>query len=200
MTGTKAGGLKAAATNAKRYGANFYRKIGTKGGQNGHTGGFAANPKLARIAGSKGGHMSIRGASLKVLMGKEEGKSIRMTTQELYKAWLPQVFKIYNKACNTNFVFQNPQHQTDYYEQLKNFIHDDKELVDEKVTMCMAVLYEFYKETHGRYDPQRTVALTEIKTLVTSLSTRSMLNWTQAKNFQKEWGGAEAFKNVQTEC
>lgn len=61
MVGTKAGALKAAATNRERYGEDFYRVIGRKGGQNGTTGGFAANPELARIAGVKGGRISRRG-------------------------------------------------------------------------------------------------------------------------------------------
>ena len=61
MSGTKAGGLKARNTNLERHGDDFYRKIGKKGGQNGHTGGFAANPELARIAGRKGGLISRRG-------------------------------------------------------------------------------------------------------------------------------------------
>ena len=55
MAGTKAGGMKAAATNKTKYGKDFYANIGRKGGQNGHTGGFAANPALAKIAGAKGG-------------------------------------------------------------------------------------------------------------------------------------------------
>lgn len=54
MAGTKAGGLKAAATTKKKYGKGFYAEIGRKGGQNGHTGGFAANPELAKEAGRKG--------------------------------------------------------------------------------------------------------------------------------------------------
>ncbi len=59
MAGTKAGGLKAAAKN-KAKDPNFYAKIGKKGGERGHTGGFAANPELARIAGAKGGRISRR--------------------------------------------------------------------------------------------------------------------------------------------
>lgn len=66
MAGTKAGGLKAAAANKEKYGENFYREIGAKGGRNGHTGGFAANPALASIAGAKGGRISKRGAAKKV--------------------------------------------------------------------------------------------------------------------------------------
>ncbi len=61
MAGTKAGAAKAAATNKARHGADFYARIGSKGGQNGHTGGFAANRDLARVAGAKGGRISRRG-------------------------------------------------------------------------------------------------------------------------------------------
>lgn len=32
MSGTVAGGKKAAATNYEKYGRNFYRKIGRRGG------------------------------------------------------------------------------------------------------------------------------------------------------------------------
>lgn len=62
MAGTKAGGIKAAATNKKRHGIGFYREIGRKGGQNGHTGGFASMPyeKVAEY-GRKGGLISRRG-------------------------------------------------------------------------------------------------------------------------------------------
>ena len=60
MAGTKAGGQKAAATNKTKHGSDFYAKIGAKGGRNGRTGGFAANPELARIAGAKGGRISRR--------------------------------------------------------------------------------------------------------------------------------------------
>jgi general stress protein YciG len=60
MAGTKAGGQAAAATNKKKYGADFYAKIGAKGGRLGHTGGFAANRDLARQAGAKGGRISRR--------------------------------------------------------------------------------------------------------------------------------------------
>lgn len=66
MSGTKAGGLKTAKTNYEKYGKDFYRNIGKKGGKNGHTGGFAANPALAKIAGRKGGKVSKRGKAKKV--------------------------------------------------------------------------------------------------------------------------------------
>jgi len=60
MAGTKAGGLKAAATNRAKYGKNFYAKIGAVGGRLGRTGGFYANRELARVAGRKGGLKSRR--------------------------------------------------------------------------------------------------------------------------------------------
>lgn len=59
MAGTKLGGQKAAAKNLAKN-PNFYAEIGKKGGENGNTGGFAANPELARIAGAKGGRISRR--------------------------------------------------------------------------------------------------------------------------------------------
>lgn len=60
MSGTKAGGRKAAATNKLRHGDDFYKNIGAKGGRNGHTGGFYANRELASIAGKIGGRISRR--------------------------------------------------------------------------------------------------------------------------------------------
>lgn len=53
MTGTYAGGIKARDKNLARD-PDHYKKMGAKGGRNGHTGGFAANPELARIAGRQG--------------------------------------------------------------------------------------------------------------------------------------------------
>ena len=69
MAGTVAGGKRAAAKNILRYGEDFYRRIGARGGKNGHTGGFASQTigrdglsgrQRARIAGAKGGHISRR--------------------------------------------------------------------------------------------------------------------------------------------
>ncbi|HVV67044.1 MAG TPA: hypothetical protein VHB72_03155 [Candidatus Saccharimonadales bacterium] len=60
MAGTKAGGKAAAATNKKKYGGDFYAKIGAKGGKLGKTGGFYANRDLARKAGAVGGRISRR--------------------------------------------------------------------------------------------------------------------------------------------
>lgn len=75
MAGTKAGGKKASLKNKQLHGEDFYKRIGQKGGRNGHTGGFASNPELAREAGRKGGKKSRRGKSKKTLKEVEGGKS-----------------------------------------------------------------------------------------------------------------------------
>jgi len=65
MSGTKAGGLKAAQRIKEKQGPDFFARIGAIGGRNGHTGGFAANPELAREAGRIGGKISKRGPAKK---------------------------------------------------------------------------------------------------------------------------------------
>jgi general stress protein YciG len=60
MAGTKEGGMRAAATNKRKYGDDFYAKVGAKGGKASGTGGFYANRELARLAGAKGGRISRR--------------------------------------------------------------------------------------------------------------------------------------------
>jgi len=65
MSGTKDGGIKAAETNKQIHGEDFYKRIGAIGGRNGHTGGFAANRELARLAGALGGRNSKRGPAKK---------------------------------------------------------------------------------------------------------------------------------------
>lgn len=42
MAGTAAGAAKAKLTTLRKHGSDFYSRIGRKGGQNGHTGGFAS--------------------------------------------------------------------------------------------------------------------------------------------------------------
>lgn len=67
MAGTKEGGKKAAATNKKIHGANFYAEIGRKGGRKSHpeTRYFAMHPEVAKNAGAKGGRISRRGKATK---------------------------------------------------------------------------------------------------------------------------------------
>jgi len=61
MAGNVSGGQKAARTNMRKHGKDFYRRIGAMGGRNGHTGGFYADRELASTAGKKGGTISRRG-------------------------------------------------------------------------------------------------------------------------------------------
>ncbi len=69
MPGTIKGGQQAANTNKKKYGKDFYARIGKIGGGKSDTGGFASHVtgedgltgrERARIAGAKGGRISRR--------------------------------------------------------------------------------------------------------------------------------------------
>jgi general stress protein YciG len=80
MAGTKKGGQKAAKTNIEKFGKDFYREIGRKGGRNGVTGGFAdpnpgkdglTGPERAKYYGRIGGTISRRGKSKKATKGIE---------------------------------------------------------------------------------------------------------------------------------
>lgn len=61
MAGTREGGIKTAKTIKEKYGDNFYRELGAKGGKWKGEKGFAANRELARAAGALGGSRSKRG-------------------------------------------------------------------------------------------------------------------------------------------
>lgn len=80
MAGTKLGGLRCAETNKKRYGEDYYKRIGTKGGSvkspRKLKAGFGSDPELARLAGAKGGRISKRGASQLYIVSKE-GKEVK---------------------------------------------------------------------------------------------------------------------------
>lgn len=77
MAGTVTGGKKAAATNKAKHGADFYAKIGAKGGRLGRTGGFATYMECRckdiagthykqQCAGKKGGYVSKRRDRLEI--------------------------------------------------------------------------------------------------------------------------------------
>lgn len=66
MAGTREGGLKTVITNRKKYGADFYKKIGAKGGSHkspdkGFGDGWAGRERASK-AGRLGGLKSRRGA------------------------------------------------------------------------------------------------------------------------------------------
>lgn len=67
MPGSKLGGLKAAQTNKQRYGEDFYRVQGAKGGSKSHpeTRYFVTHPEAAKAAARKGGLKSKRGKGSK---------------------------------------------------------------------------------------------------------------------------------------
>ena len=53
----------ASVTNKRKYGEDYYSRIGAKGGKIGKTGGFGngeVGRELARVAGAKGGRISKR--------------------------------------------------------------------------------------------------------------------------------------------
>jgi hypothetical protein len=69
MAGTITGGTKTAETNKKKYGSDYYQRIGALGGIKSRGGGFASHKvgedgltgiERAKIAGSKGGKISKR--------------------------------------------------------------------------------------------------------------------------------------------
>ena len=70
MAGTPKGGAAAAEPNKKKYGPDFYARIGAMGGKKGTTGGFFANRDLAREAGRKGGRISRRTKKTEVLVNE----------------------------------------------------------------------------------------------------------------------------------
>ena len=70
MSGNLEGGKKAAETNKKRHGVEFYSRIGRKGGKLGRDGGFASKSigndgltgrQRAIVVGKIGGKRSKRG-------------------------------------------------------------------------------------------------------------------------------------------
>lgn len=74
MSGTKAGGEKARNKILKKFGEDWFKLIGRKGGKKSSTGGFASykvgkdgltGVERARIAGRKGGQVSKRGKTCK---------------------------------------------------------------------------------------------------------------------------------------
>lgn len=74
MAGNSIGGKKAAEENKRKYGADFYARIGAKGGKNGHTGGWASETvgkdgltgyERAKKWGAIGGKLGKRGPAEK---------------------------------------------------------------------------------------------------------------------------------------
>ena len=105
MVGTLAGGRKAAITNKKRHGENFYKNIGAMGGAKSKSGGFASNkvgkdgltgPQRAKLAGSIGGLKSSR-TGVKNGEGK---KSTKITKKEQPKTEKKRHFFVFRRSDN----------------------------------------------------------------------------------------------------
>ena len=92
MAGTKKGGMKAAATNKKLHGGDFYARIGAMGGRKCGCKGFGANPELAREAGRKGGLASSR-AGVK----NGEGKTERRNSMPVFNR-LRKIYVLHSKS------------------------------------------------------------------------------------------------------
>ena len=103
LPGNILGGRRAAETNKRKYGEDFFRKIGAIGGKAVGYKGFATNPELAKISGAKGGHNSKRGKDPKraervkkaIAMYKDEGKNVEQIAREfgLSKATIKNYLK-----------------------------------------------------------------------------------------------------------
>lgn len=83
MSGSIVGGKRAAETNKRIHGSDFYQRIGAIGGKNGTTGGFYQDKVKAKKAGSLGGQKSKRGHKLlsedekfRYYLEKSTGKTI----------------------------------------------------------------------------------------------------------------------------
>lgn len=98
MAGNKAGGVKAAMINKKKYGKDFYKKIGRMGGAKGTTGGFYCNRELARVAGSIGGS---RTRMRKMGLDNPEQIKYRTKVQKAYE----HLRKIQQKAAKERALF-----------------------------------------------------------------------------------------------
>ena len=64
--------MKTAQKIKEKYGSDFFARIGKIGGEACVPKGFAANPELAKRAGSRGGKISKRGKARKNVVQEEE--------------------------------------------------------------------------------------------------------------------------------
>ena len=94
MVGTREGGLKASKTNKAKYGEDFYKKNGAKGGRNGHTGGFAAmSPERRSECGRKGGKASKRGPAKNKTTKTKPTPKFKAAKPEINPEPKPGIFK-----------------------------------------------------------------------------------------------------------
>lgn len=112
--GTKAGDAatkKWRATMEARLGGpdgvkKMMQKMGKKGGMASSTGGFAANPELAREAGAKGGKTSHRGEPVRWLLDKHKDEILRLVAEGESRAGIARKFGVSAKSIH-NFLANN---------------------------------------------------------------------------------------------
>lgn len=189
MAGTREGGRKAAATNKLKYGSGFYSKIGARGGHNGHTGGFAANHKLARIAGGMGGRKSVRGAALSKIISSEYKCK---PTLDMFNKVMGIVIKLDHKLVAPEGPIATVTSEATSGLQCQNnlavYLNSKPRLKDERVKLITAVLYKLREKS---LNEANGTAITEVKALLVSLSGRSAIAWTQGKTwYSGEWKDA----------
>lgn len=82
LSGTSKGGKLAAETNKRKYGEDFYKNIGSKGGSTytEKAKGFAANPAFAKEVGRKIGRKTKKGYKWLGDFGLGRGKYIDLAT------------------------------------------------------------------------------------------------------------------------
>ena len=84
MAGTREGGRRAAQTNIEKYGKDFYKDIGHKGGSayTDKPKGFANNPELAKKVGRNIGLRTRRGYKWLGDVDNKHGRYISLETGE----------------------------------------------------------------------------------------------------------------------
>lgn len=95
MSGTVAGGKTAAVSNKAIYGQDFYARIGSIGGRNGHSGGFAAmTPERRSECGRKGGTRSRRLPRYRVMFNGEVMSQGEVAERiGITKQWVSQLLR-----------------------------------------------------------------------------------------------------------
>lgn len=161
--GTVKGGRKAAATNLAKYGKDFYRKMGQKGGRNGHTGGFAINPALARIAGAKGGRAAGRPHSADVLRTGDYDEALKKSMVEVIRDGASFVESLFADIPAVKF----PSKITEPWDLITIFVldrmSDDSEAANDRVRGM--VVYLTYLQRESQHD-STIKAATEVKSIV----------------------------------
>ena len=119
MPGTRLGGQRAAKTNKQRHGDDFYKRIGMKGGKVSTTGGFYANPELAKIAGRKGGAISRRGEATKTKeMIRTNIDTIKRMVED--KAPVTKIYEATGVPKSTLYKIIRTNSLSDYETEVKN--------------------------------------------------------------------------------